>query len=268
MSTDAVRGPGREISLEGKIALITGGTRNIGLEVARAFASAGAAGVLTGQREGEHLASIAAELRRSHGQWHGLALDLADPAQIDATIDRVLQEFGRVDVLANVAAIRPHAALTEITVDDWDRVMAVNVRAPFLLAQRLLPLMMEAGWGRIINVSGIDALWGKRDRAHVSTSKSAIDGLSRVLATEAGDSGVTVNTVMPGTIDTEREPRSWWPDLDNFYGLRIDRIPMGRLGKPAEIADVCLFLASDMSSYMTGQTLVVSGGAFPMVKRE
>lgn len=258
----------RQISLEGKVALVTGGTRNIGLEVARTFADAGAAGVVTGQRTGDHLASIEAELSHSGMRWLALALDLADPVQVNATLDRALNEFGRVDVLANVAAIRPHAPLSEISVDDWDRVMAVNVRAPFLFAQRLLPLMIEAGWGRIINVSGIDALWGKRDRAHVSTSKAAIDGLSRVLASEAGDSGVTANTVVPGTIDTEREPRSWWPNLEEFYRLRVDRIPMGRLGKPTEIADVCLFVASDLSSYMTGQTLVVSGGAYPMVKRE
>lgn len=260
---------GRSISLGGRIALVTGGTRNIGLEVARAFAQCGASGTVVGNRAGEHLGVIERELAIASGaDWTAVAADLADSDAVTGLVEAATVRHGAIDILVNIAAVRPHAALESITVEDWDRVFAINVRAPFLLAQRVLPAMKQRGWGRIVNVSGIDAFWGKVNRAHVTSSKAAIDGLSRVLASEAGDSGVTVNTVVPGTIDTQREPREWWPDLDDFYARRIERIPMQRLGRPTEIADACLFLVSDLSSYITGHSLHVSGGAFPMVRRE
>lgn len=261
-------GLGRTISLSGRSALVTGGTRNIGLAVARALAECGADGTVIGHRGGEHLDVIQEELSSGGANWSATNADLADPNATRAVAQEAVERHGGIDVLVNVAAIRPHEELESITVDSWDRVYAINVRAPFLLAQVLLPEMKSRGWGRIINVSGIDAFWGKADRAHVTSSKAAIDGLSRVLAAEASDSGVTANTVVPGTIDTERDPRAWWPDLEGFYARRIERIPMQRLGQVTEVADACLYLASDLASYVTGQSLFVSGGAFPMVRRE
>jgi NAD(P)-dependent dehydrogenase (short-subunit alcohol dehydrogenase family) len=260
------RDQGRIIDLGGRRALVTGASRNIGLHVATALAEAGATGALIAQNE-EKVQAAARELPSDPGEWQGYSVDLGCPKAISVAIREIQSSVGPIDILVNVAGVRPFERLSEISVEAWDHVYSVNVRAPFLLAQGFLPRMMEQGWGRIVNVSGLDAFWGKTNRAHVSSSKAALDGLSRCLAAESAEFGVTVNTLVPGVIDTVREPIDWWPNLDEFYASRLERIPMKRLGLASEVADVCLFLASDLSSYMTGQTVFVSGGAFPLVRR-
>jgi 3-oxoacyl-[acyl-carrier protein] reductase len=266
MTTEARRDPRELIDLSGKVALVTGGTRNIGREMAELFAACGAAVAVVGRSDGEALKATVAALEAYGQPAFGTLADIGVVEEIHRAVDEVTDGLGPVDILVNNAAVRPHGALEDLTVEDWDAVMAINLRAPFLFAQRVLPGMKERKYGRIINVSGLSALWGKTNRAHVSASKAGVMGLTIALAAESALENVTVNCIVPGLIDTERHTPEWYPDLDDFYQRRVSRIPMGRLGRPEEIASVCLFLVSELSSYMTGQTLFVSGGSHPMVR--
>lgn len=255
------------IDLTGQTALVTGGSRNIGLAIAEALLSAGASVAVTAGRDEAVLRESVKSLS-AHGQVRGYLFRAEDAAQTESLATAVEDDLGSIDLLVNSAAIRPHQPLSEITAADWDRVLNVNLRAPFLLSQRLGAGMAHRGHGRIINISGLDAYWGKAGRPHVVAGKAGIIGLTRALATEFAATGVTVNAVVPGTIDTNRHTPDWYPDLEAFYAARTSRIPMGRLGRPEEVAAVVLFLASHLSSYMTGQTLFATGGAFPLVKEQ
>ncbi|QBI20509.1 SDR family oxidoreductase [Egibacter rhizosphaerae] len=258
--------PSDLLDLSGRVALVTGGTRNIGRQMAELFASCGAAVGVVGQSDAEARDATVAGIETRGGRAAGVLADIADPQEVTRACDEVETALGPVDILVNSAAIRPHGAIEELTVDEWDHVMALNLRAPFLFGQLLLPGMKERGWGRIINVGGLTAIWGKPHRAHVAASKGGVMGLTIALAAESAEQGVTVNCIVPGVIDTERHTPEWYPDLDDFYQRRISRIPMARLGGPDEVASVALFLVSEMSSYMTGQTLYVAGGSYPMVR--
>ena len=265
-AADRRRDPRELIDLSGRTALVTGGTRNIGREMAELFAACGASVAVLGSSDTDALQDTVKSLEALGQPAYGTLADLADPAQIHRAVDEVTDALGDVDILVNNAALRPHGALEELTLEDWDAVMAVNLRAPFLLAQRILPGMKARGYGRVINVGGLSALWGKTNRAHVTASKAGVMGLTIALAAESALDNVTVNCIVPGVIDTERHTPEWYPDLEDFYERRLSRIPMGRLGRPEEVASVCLFLVSELSSYMTGQTLFVAGGSHPMVR--
>lgn len=258
--------PRELLDLSGKVALVSGGTRNIGREVAQILAAAGADVGVVGRSDAKARDATVGAIEARGRRAVGTLADVADPAQVTAAVDTVEQALGTVDVFVNCAAVRPTGALQDITVADWDAVMHVNLRAPFLFAQRLLPGMKARGYGRIIAFGGLSMLWGKPDRAHVTASKAGLMGLTLALAAECATDGVTVNAVVPGVIDTQRANLDWYPDLGEFYARRLSRIPMARLGRPDELASVTLFLASDMSRYMTGQTLYVTGGAHPMVR--
>lgn len=260
------RDPRELVDLSGRVALVTGGTRNIGREMAELFASCGASVAVIGRSDEEALKETVAALETSGQPAFGTLADLSAPEQIEGAARAISDALGPVDILVNNAAVRPHASVEELTVEDWDGVMHINLRAPFLFAQQVLPGMRERKYGRIINVSGLSAMWGKANRAHVTASKAGMVGLTIALAAESALDNVTVNCIVPGLIDTERHSPEWYPDLDDFYSRRLSRIPMGRLGRPEEIASVSLFLVSELSSYMTGQTLYVSGGAHPMVR--
>jgi 3-oxoacyl-[acyl-carrier protein] reductase len=258
-------GPSGWLGLEGRRALVTGGTRNIGRAIAEGLADAGADVAVLGGRDEDALADTLAELSRRPVKAVGAIQPLDDVPGVLRTAQRFAEELGGIDILVNNAAIRPHAPLETITVEEWDKVIAVNLRAPFLLAQALLPQMKERRFGRILNFSGMDAYWGRHSRAHVTSSKGGIVGLSRALASECCRDGVTVNTIVPGSIDTERHTPQWYPNAEERWQRRRDRIPMGRLGEIREVADVALFLASPRASYLTGHEFFVSGGGHPLV---
>jgi 3-oxoacyl-[acyl-carrier protein] reductase len=192
--------------------------------------------------------------------------DMADVAGLRAAVRRIEQEFGGVDILINNAAVRPNSKITAITVEEWDRVLDTNLRGPFFLSQAVLPGMVRRNWGRIINVGGVDAYWGKTRRAHNVSAKLGLVGLTRTLANEVARHGVTVNIVIPGTTDTYRHTPEWYPELDRMYDERKERTPMARLGTPREVAEACVFLASGLASYTTAQEFFVTGGAFPLVR--
>jgi 3-oxoacyl-[acyl-carrier protein] reductase len=240
------------IDLTGRRALVTGGTRGIGAAIARALAAAGAEVTATASSE-ESRARAAAEPALA-----GIALvpvDLADRAATEAfAAERAQQPF---DVLVNNAGINKIALAGDLDLADWDRIQAVNVRAPLVLSRALVGGMAEQGWGRIVNISSVFGDVSRSQRAAYTASKYALRGLTRTLALDYATRGVLVNAVAPGFIDTELTRAVLGAD-----GMRAmaERVPLRRLGTPDEIARVVTFLASDANTYLTGQHLVVDGG--------
>ena len=253
------------LELSGARVLVTGGTRNTGRAIAEGFAAAGADVAVLGGSDSEMLDETL-NLARAHGVkvW-GKLQPLEDAQGVKDTASELLDEFGGIDVLVNVAAVRPHGQLDDITVEDWDRVMAINLRAPFLLAQAVIPGMRERGYGRIINFSGMNAYWGRKARTHVVASKGGMVALTRALASSTAKEGITVNTVVPGTIDTVRQNPEWYPNAEERRAQQLDRVPMGRLGNVDDVVSLVLFLGSPRAGYSTGQEFFVSGGGYPLV---
>lgn len=253
--------------IAGKVALITGGSKNIGRSIASAMAGAGAVPVILFRDDRKTAQAFCAEIAGNGGRAGMYQADLADVGQLQGVVRQIEKEFGGVDILVNNAAIRPNSKISEITVEEWDLVIATNLRGPFFLSQAVLPGMIRRKWGRIINLGGLDAYWGKPRRAHNVSAKLGIVGLTRALANEVGRFGVTVNVVIPGTTDTYRHHPEWYPEKDKMYDERKERIPMARLGTSQEVANACLFLASELASYTTAQEFFVSGGGYPLVRQ-
>jgi len=253
--------------IAGKVALVTGGNRNIGRSIALAFAGAGVAPVILFHEDEAAARQVCEETGGLGVRSAMFQADLADVDRLKAIVAEVEATLGGVDILVNNAAIRPNQKISEITVEDWDRVFATNLRAPFFLSQAVLSGMVKRRWGRIINIGGTDAYLSKPRRAHGVSAKLGIVGLSRALAVEVARFGVTVNTVVPGTIDTVRPHPEWYPGYETGFAERKERIPMVRLGAPQEVADACLFLASNLAGYTTATELFVNGGAFPLVRQ-
>ena len=249
--------------LEGRTALVTGASRNIGRAIALAFAAEGARLALnTRANEGE-LEAVAAECRERGAHAVAMLGDIADPAAVDAMVARVTAELGAPDVLVLNAAIRPHKALGDTSLDDWHRVLAVNLHSAFYLARAVVPAMTARGRGSIIALGGQSALTGRPNTAAVTAAKTGLLGLVRALAAELGPAGIRVNMVVPGFIDTERRYADWYPEFRQAppgSPAQLKDIPLGRLGRPEDIAEACVFLASDASSYVTGDALRVMGG--------
>jgi 3-oxoacyl-[acyl-carrier protein] reductase len=253
--------------IAGRVALITGGNRNIGRCIAVTLAKAGVTSVILFGRDENAARQTCAEIGEHGGVRAGMyQADLTDVERLRGVVKEIEQELGGVDILINNAAIRPARKISEITVEEWDLVFATNLRAPFFLSQAVLQGMVRKGWGRIVNISGTDAYWGKNRRAHGVSTKLGLVGLTRALASEVARFGVTVNTVVPGTIDTVRPRPDWYPELKSGFAERRKRIPMARLGKPQEVANACLFLASELATFTTGQELFVTGGV-PLVRQ-
>lgn len=255
------------LSLEGQRALVVGGTRNIGREIAVLLAQHGADVAVTGAKDAAALDATVADITALGRRAHGLLADIADAAEVERSFRASEAAVGPFDILVLSAAIRPHGDYASLTLEDYDKVLATNLRAPFLYTQKVLPGMQERGYGRILYFGGLAMWWGKPGRPHVNASKMGLVGLTTGFASECAQDGVTVNCLVPGVIDTERgEQATWYGDLDEFYARRSALIPMGRLGRPEEIAHTALFLVSPLSSYITGQTLNVTGGAAPLVR--
>ena len=243
------------MTLEGKTALVTGSGRNIGRATVLELASRGANVVVntrTNQQEAEAFGVKALPI----------LADVGDEEQAISMVEKAAAEFGRVDILVNNAGLRLSSPFTEMTTEEWRTVLAVNLDGPFFLCRAVVPAMIEAGWGRIVNVSGLQAFKGNRNRAHISASKMGALGLTRALAFELAEHNILVNHIVPGAFDTTpahaQSAQTAIPREQRAAG-----IPLGRLGMPEEIAKTCAFLASDDASFITGQTIHVNGGALP-----
>jgi gluconate 5-dehydrogenase/3-oxoacyl-[acyl-carrier protein] reductase len=241
-------------SLEGRTALVTGASRGIGAATARALAEAGARVALVA-RNGDELDKVAASLGDGHV---ALPADLREPAQVADVAGRALATLGSVDILVNNAAVAARLATVDTTAELIDELLALNVRAPLLLIAALVPAMTESGGGSIINLSSVSALVGTPRRAAYAASKGAMDAATRSLAMELGPKGIRVNSVAPGVVDTDM-----WAANKKVPGV-IEGIeamtPLGRWGQVEDIAPVIVFLASDASRFVTGETISAGGG--------
>ncbi|MDT5257361.1 MAG: 2-hydroxycyclohexanecarboxyl-CoA dehydrogenase [Mycobacterium sp.] len=229
-----------------KTAVVTGGGSGIGLAVARRL-----------RADGLDVATI--DLRPSDTDL-AFTADVTDRSQVDAALSAIRGRLGLVTVLVNAAGLDGFKRFTNITFEDWQRVIDVNLNGVFQMIQAVLPDMVEAGWGRIVNISSSSTHSGAPYMAHYVAAKSAVNGLTKSLALEYGPCGITVNAVPPGFIDT---PMLRSAEENGFLGdieQTIARTPVRRIGKPEDIAAACAFLVSEEAGYITGQILGVNGG--------
>ena len=251
--------------LAGKTALITGASRNIGKETALTFAREGANLVLSSLQSQQELDEVAAECRELGAKTHTTVADIADSAQCQRLVAEGLDALGQIDVLVSNAAIRPHHPLLSVTDEDWHRVFGINLHSSFYLCKAALPGMVDRETGSIIAIGGMASITGRPDTSAVTAAKTGLWGFIRAVAAEFAPYNIRANMVNPGTIDTSRRNPEWFaresrrPRGDND---QLRRIPLGRQGTIYDIANACLFLASDESSYITGDQLNVVGGRY------
>jgi NAD(P)-dependent dehydrogenase (short-subunit alcohol dehydrogenase family) len=249
------------LGLDGKIVLVTGGASGIGRAVARIFSSAGAAVAVADVDEagGEDLI---AEIRSQGGDMRFFPSDVTQPVQCERTVDATRKALGGLHILVNAAGVIHRATVVETEEAAWDRTLDVNLKGTFLMCKYTVPLLAQGGGGSIINVSSGWGLVGGHSAAAYCASKGGVILLTKAMALDHASQNVRVNCVCPGDTDTpmiREEARQMGQSIDAFLRDAADR-PLGRLGKPEEVARAVLFLASDSASFITGTTLVVDGG--------
>lgn len=243
--------------LDGKVSLVTGGSRGLGRAMAEALAGAGSDVVITG-RDQSTLDPVAEEIRRHTGRRVlALQMDISDIASLPAKVARIVEEFGRIDVLVNNAGINIRQPALDYTEEAWDAVTGVNVKGTFFLTQEVGKVMMKQRRGKIINILSLTVAWGLPTVVAYTAAKAGLMGLTRLLAVEWAEYNIQVNAIAPGFFRTEMT-RPVREDQRNEWILH--RVPMRRWGEPEELTGACIFLASPASDYITGQIFWVDGG--------
>jgi len=242
--------------LEGKTAVITGGSRGIGKGIAMRFAAEGANIALTNIIDNEEFAEAVKEIQQFGVKAKGYVSDASVYAEADNVIEQIVKDFGTVDILVNNAGITRDTLLMRMTEEQWDQVITVNLKSVFNLTKAAIKPMMKQKSGSIVNMSSVVGVTGNAGQANYSASKAGILGLTKSVAKELGSRNVRCNAIAPGFILTEMTSKL----PDDVKSDWIAKIPLRRGGLPEDVADVALFLASDLSSYVTGQTINVCGG--------
>lgn len=240
--------------VDGKVALVTGGSRGIGAQIVETFLENGAVVHSFSRSPGEGLERLQAEYGAARLTHH--SVDVADEQAVSAAVAAVLEQSGRVDVLVNNAGITRDGLIMRMSAEDWRSVMDVNLASAFLTSKALSRPMIKQRGGAIINITSVVGLTGNAGQANYAASKAGMIGLTKSLAREVASRNVRVNAVAPGFIETEMTDRL----NDSQREALQSQIPMGRIGSAAEVARVCVFLASDMASYITGEVITVGGG--------
>jgi 3-oxoacyl-[acyl-carrier protein] reductase len=242
-------------SLSDKVALVTGGSRGIGRSIAERLAADGAA-VAVAARGKEAAEEVAAALRDRGAKAHALALDVGDLAAVEKAAGEIAEALGKVSILVNNAGITRDQLLVRMKDEDWDEVMATNLKGTFHCTRVFAKDMMRARWGRIVNISSVIGTLGNAGQANYAASKAGIHGFTRSVARELAPRGVTANAVAPGFIETDMTAAL---TEEQRTGM-LAGIPLGRLGQPGDVAGVVAFLAGEAAGYVTGQVIHVDGG--------
>jgi 3-oxoacyl-[acyl-carrier protein] reductase len=242
--------------LKGKVAIITGASRGIGKAIAQEFIRQGATVAFTYRSSVEKAIALEAELAANGGQVRGFKSDAAKMDEAESLISAVVEAFGTVDIVVNNAGITDDTLLMRMSEEQWDRVIDVNLKSCFALTKAVMRTMLKARSGSIINVSSVVGVQGNAGQANYAASKAGILGFTKSVALELGSRNIRCNAIAPGFIETEMTAAL---DEATVQGWR-DAIPLKRGGQPEDVAQLCTFLASDMSAYITGQTICVDGG--------
>jgi len=255
-ASDPTAAPRRlHVDLTGQVALVTGASQGLGRAIAEVLAANGAVVALVARSAGK-LADVAAAITAAGGKAEVFACDVKDGAAIQQTVDDVVTKLGRLDILVNNAGVTRDTLLPRMSDEEWDEVLATNLRAPFLFMRAASRPMMQQRYGRIVNVASVSGLIGNPGQANYSASKAGLVGLTRTTAKELAGRKITVNAVAPGFIASDMTAALGPALLDEVK----KRVPAKRLGEAWEIAEAVLFLAAPSSGYITAQTVVVDGG--------
>ncbi len=245
-----------QIDLSDKVAIVTGGSRGIGRAISIALAQAGAnVNIIYASKEDAAL-ETRGEIAQLGGNAEIYKCNVADEKMVEETLKKVIDKFGKIDILVNNAGINRDTLLLRMSVDDWESVMETNLKGAFLMTKYSIKYMIKGGYGRIINIGSVVGLTGNIGQANYAASKAGLIGFTKAIAIEYGSRKITSNLVAPGYIETEMTGSLLQNIRENF----LNKIVLKRSGKPEDVANVVLFLASPLASYITGDVIVVDGG--------
>ena len=243
------------MTLEGRVALITGASQGIGQAIAVRLAAAGASVALAARNQ-DKLNEVVQQITSAGGKASAFQLDVADEEQIKSVFKTVIAQLGKIDILVNNAGITRDQLVMRMKRADWDAVLGTNLTSAYLCTQQVISPMLKQRWGRIINVTSIFGQIGQAGQANYASSKAGLIGLTKAIARELGSRNITCNAVAPGFIETSMTAVLG----DDFKQNALKNIPLGRIGTPDDVAGAVAFLASDEASYITGHVLDVNGG--------
>jgi 3-oxoacyl-[acyl-carrier protein] reductase len=244
-------------SLSDRVAIVTGGSRNIGRAIALELAAAGAAVVVNARTSADEAAAVVRAIEAAGGRALAHLADVGDPAAVSGLIEAAAARFGRIDILINNAALRIETPFDKLQWEEWRKVLSIILDGAFLCARAALPHLLRSDLASIVNIGGLSAHAGSAGRAHVVAAKSGLVGLTRALAHDLSPKGITVNCVVPGLVATKRDKAGGTP-----AHLAARATLLGRRGTPEEIAALVRFLCEPSSRYVTGQTIHANGGAY------
>jgi NAD(P)-dependent dehydrogenase (short-subunit alcohol dehydrogenase family) len=247
--------------LAGKVALVTGGGTGIGRAIALAFAREGAKVAVAGRRK-EKLQETVREVEKQGGDGLAIACDVSDAKDAERAVRDTAKNFGKLNVLVNNAGVLHVATIEGTSEEEWDRLMTINLKGPFLMCRAALPEFRKAGGGTIVNVGSVLGLVGMKDRAAYCASKGGVTLLTKAIALDHAQERVRVNCICPSVVETELVAGLFRgsDEREALRSARISQIPIGRMGRPADVAELAVFLASEESSWLTGAAIPLDGG--------